>query len=1048
MSSTESSAPSVGGAVFVEVETVNEDDDDDTSINSGTSTASSASDVVDGGHPPPPKKQHGQRQEEFEDEVVLVAKGNRNGRGARNTFHPNSMAAPTATAITSSTSGFIPDPDEWLNVVNSAADTFMGASSGAGAAAGGGGGDNIDDNNNDDDGSLLPHPDEVKLETTRNSTTTGRANFDEPDHATPFVNVADDDADGGGGVGGRASLPHPDHLMSTNHQMFVVNSTSHAASLPHVDEVKTEKRDKDKNMEDGGVDHFDVFQMNTVGVDSLPSTAQEVVGGVGANHGFNVNSTDHASSLPHVDEIKADPRNNTAVARGTTGGSDEPDQLLDIFQMNTVGVDSLPSNKEEIVGGVGANHGFNVNSTDHAASFPHVDEYKADAPGAIGGTSGDDDDDDDGDDIKLTATGSLFTPNTTAVDSLPQPGHDDGKTFQVNSTGHGASLPHAEEVRASGGTGGKKNNKNKKHSNNNNNKTKKNKKPRNNETNEKISSIGKNNRENDKDGLNLNLTILDYDSDKDPAEKKNRVYGGKDVDDSDNSDDEPDHDTPHAVQSRSGDHSSSLPHPEELQTDTNITKKGGVGGRTSSIAAATSKFFSSFVRVNSKDEDYKEDGDGRNNRRTIISEEDDDADLASSHVGDDDDDPSSSANGESEMTSISATDKKRKKSKKSKKSKKDKRRKKKSSKRHIEDEDDEEDRFTDEPGAQAAVAVTRRRNVDFTIDSDSDDEEENGDVENADINSKALVRYDPSTSQSDGVFLKRSRSSTDGSKPSLRSNSLVQSIRGISSRLGFESNHEPTHRMDDEDHVEFGLSLEDDEDDESFYLKNDAKRHYRTTMIMRHKKTCIIVGLIVLFLALLIPLAILSSEKRKEQLNTVDTSSVASPPTSAPTTAAAPAAPSAAPTLPPVAENCEDRISLAPEMAGRDCYGPDEFINITFSQCYPSPDDWIGLFPSGAVYFGRLWREYYNWIWTCGAEACTEKQVTEDLPIRGKFSTPMLDPGDYQLFIVLDSGWPYLPLVSSEVIRVRTWCSIANDEPESSQSDGVRGRQLRGLWTS
>ena len=965
MSSTGSSssggvAGAGGSAVFVEVETVNEDDDDDTSINSGTSITDASVSPSSLGQ----RQQKQQQEELFEDEVVVqVESTNNRRRGLRdgNNTNPPSGAetrdaadAAAATPSLNSSPGFIPDPDEWLNVVNTAADTFMGAASSNNTNTTPGDGSSSDDLYYYDNGLLLPHPDELKVgtasSTTRKATTTGTTNFDndEPDHDTPFVNVIGEGGGGGGGI-------------------------------------------------------------------SLPSTKEEVQGGVSANYGFNVNSTDHSSSLPHVDEIKKFDENNTiktsaATAAATATATDEPVHQ-DFLQMNTVGVGSLPSNTEEVVGGVGENHGFNVNSTGHAASLPHVDEYRSDNAAGATSSSGSRHDDEI---LNEDATGSLlFVPNTTGVDSLPEPGDDvDGKQFQVNSTGHGASLPHVEEVKGrtisgngggGGGSGtGGRNKKTKKHTGN--------KKPSTSRSNNNGVDGGDDDSTNKEDGLDLNMTILDYDSDKDPAEKKDRVYG---IDGDTDYHDEPDHDTPHAVQSRSGDHGSSLPHPEELQTDTNTTKKSG--RRTnSSIAAATSKFFSSIVRVNSKDEEYVDD--------------DDDEGLT----------------GEAEMTSMSAPDKKRKKNKKRKKSKKDKRTKKNSSTRRIEDDDDDgDDRFMDEPGAQAAIEVTRR-NVEFNIDSDSDDKEENGGLEHAGANSKAIVRYDPPTSQLDGVFLKRARSSTGGSHSTLRSNSLVKSIRGISSRMGFDSNHEPTHRMDDEDHVEFGLSLEDDDDDDSFYLKNDAKRHYRTAMIMRHKKTCIIVGLIVLFLVLLIPLAILSSEKRKGQLNTVDTSSIAAPPTPAPTTEDVPAAPSAAPTLPPVAENCQDRISLAQEMAGRDCYGPDEFINITFTQCYPSPDDWIGLFPSGAVYFGRLWREYYNWIWTCGAEPCTEQQVTEDLPIRGKFSTPMLDPGDYQLFIVLDSGWPYLPLVSSEVIRVRTWCSTADDAPETTPSDGIRGRQLRG----
>jgi hypothetical protein len=117
--------------------------------------------------------------------------------------------------------------------------------------------------------------------------------------------------------------------------------------------------------------------------------------------------------------------------------------------------------------------------------------------------------------------------------------------------------------------------------------------------------------------------------------------------------------------------------------------------------------------------------------------------------------------------------------------------------------------------------------------------------------------------------------------------------------------------------------------------------------------------------------------------------------------------------------DCLDKLVL---LHNTTCFDTQTPISFSFTHCSPSVDDWIGLYPSNAVYYGRLWRDYINWIWACGIMPCTEEQVTESLPLTGTFEAPAMEPGEYQLFLVLDSRWPYRYLTSSEAFTVSDTC--------------------------
>jgi hypothetical protein len=204
-------------------------------------------------------------------------------------------------------------------------------------------------------------------------------------------------------------------------------------------------------------------------------------------------------------------------------------------------------------------------------------------------------------------------------------------------------------------------------------------------------------------------------------------------------------------------------------------------------------------------------------------------------------------------------------------------------------------------------------------------------------------------------------------------------------------------------------AVDDDNDDE--FMKGSSshyyKPHYRTSLLLHRQSRCcwcLTVALVLLFLSLIVPLGILASDKRQSEAAALQ----ATPPA----------------TVAPTADGgCVDEIYL---VRNTTCYDVSTPVEFAFKQCFPSKLDWIALYPSNSVYYGRLWKDYINWIWTCGSLPCNDTQVTENLPLEGVFNAPAMEAGNYQIFLVLDSRWPYRYLSSSDVFTVAESCPNEN----------------------
>jgi hypothetical protein len=113
---------------------------------------------------------------------------------------------------------------------------------------------------------------------------------------------------------------------------------------------------------------------------------------------------------------------------------------------------------------------------------------------------------------------------------------------------------------------------------------------------------------------------------------------------------------------------------------------------------------------------------------------------------------------------------------------------------------------------------------------------------------------------------------------------------------------------------------------------------------------------------------------------------------------------------------CVEEVST-----NKSCYSivNRDVIDVTFRQCDPRSDDWVGFYPAGSD--GLFLSEgYFAWSWTCGASACSEGTTAGALELLNE----EILPGFYQAFLVIDSpyGAPYHSVASSAVFTIAWTC--------------------------
>mmetsp|Transcript_37249 Transcript_37249/g.90464 ORF Transcript_37249/g.90464 Transcript_37249/m.90464 type:complete len:779 (-) Transcript_37249:101-2437(-) len=149
-------------------------------------------------------------------------------------------------------------------------------------------------------------------------------------------------------------------------------------------------------------------------------------------------------------------------------------------------------------------------------------------------------------------------------------------------------------------------------------------------------------------------------------------------------------------------------------------------------------------------------------------------------------------------------------------------------------------------------------------------------------------------------------------------------------------------------------------------------------------------------------------------------------PTNFPSVSAAPSTPRPTPnptpypTTEPTQEQCWDRIA-----ASKTCFTRGEIINLTFKNCLPVGNDWIGIYDSG-----KLAYELYNpmmWEYSCGSQACYGATMDGFLSFDG-FSTGTenwpLKSGTYKAWMFRDgdASGPYYAYAATETFTVADSC--------------------------
>jgi hypothetical protein len=130
------------------------------------------------------------------------------------------------------------------------------------------------------------------------------------------------------------------------------------------------------------------------------------------------------------------------------------------------------------------------------------------------------------------------------------------------------------------------------------------------------------------------------------------------------------------------------------------------------------------------------------------------------------------------------------------------------------------------------------------------------------------------------------------------------------------------------------------------------------------------------------------------------------------------------PTVAPVVETSAPSVSAAPTpcvstmSVEKSCYVIGaEPIRISFSQCDPLSDDWIGVFFSGMSQ-SYLTDDYFSWVWACGTQTMQCESASNTVLLE----TPDV-PGSFRAFLVKDAeSSPYESVAVSATFTVDNAC--------------------------
>ena len=157
-------------------------------------------------------------------------------------------------------------------------------------------------------------------------------------------------------------------------------------------------------------------------------------------------------------------------------------------------------------------------------------------------------------------------------------------------------------------------------------------------------------------------------------------------------------------------------------------------------------------------------------------------------------------------------------------------------------------------------------------------------------------------------------------------------------------------------------------------------------------------------------------------------------PTPSPTTLSTPTptiSPTVSPSKPPSPSPVENPPTRAPtecvdELSVLDfCFAPGVGIEISFTNCDPEQDDWVGIYPVDDDFDGNDLPNPMMWSWACGTRNCREPVSESTFSLNNNHAGGNvwpLDSGIYIAVLARNTGQPYTAYALSDTFVVATQC--------------------------
>lgn len=103
---------------------------------------------------------------------------------------------------------------------------------------------------------------------------------------------------------------------------------------------------------------------------------------------------------------------------------------------------------------------------------------------------------------------------------------------------------------------------------------------------------------------------------------------------------------------------------------------------------------------------------------------------------------------------------------------------------------------------------------------------------------------------------------------------------------------------------------------------------------------------------------------------------------------------------------------------------------ISFENCSPQPDDWIGVYPDGAEFqqpgspTEYLRDDWIDWVWTCGDRDCMGNPASTTFALPVDPNDPKYNMLNLRAYLVRSAAGPTTVLAKSEPFQVIDPCIV------------------------